>query len=266
MDIQGIASRVKLVTLTTGQWRPVRKHHGETLAERQRHNTDAVAVAVTLTSHPAIKHVAALQSEAYQAHIRLTLPTVQTGLRMLPAGRELEHSDTMRAYADAHGVAVRDALAAYVDERASAPVRLGGLFDATMWPEPAHVCKCYKLYTRYLACPTDGAWADWLTESAELARDDMRERLRDAVARVAERCGDTDGRLHATVIDNLSALLAIAEDLNIAGDACIARIVAAAKPLTAYNVDTLRNDSAVKADIARQASGLLTSIAAGALS
>lgn len=254
-DVTSIAARTKLCMLQTGSWRATRLHRDETAAENARHNTSAAKVMVRVSDHPALSKLGKLHSAAYSEHKSLTLPTVQDGMRLLPAGRELEHADRMTKHADQHNQLVREFLADYDTEREDAPVRLNGLYDASMWPSHDTVADKFTFRTRYLATPTEGAWADWLGESARAAEDDVRERLTEALRRVRDRCR-ADGALYATVFDNIRELAALVPDLDVTDS--FAPVVQALAPLTALHAETLRDDERGRELAAQRASSILS--------
>jgi hypothetical protein len=203
-----IAERTKLCVLETGAWRATKKHKAETQEENARHNTDAARVLVKLTNNHALHGIYKLDAAAYQDHKRLTLPSAQPGMRLLPNGREFEHADRMRELSDQRRALVSEFLAAYDGEKAAAPARLNGLYDASMWPPHEIVASKFVFRTRYLATPTDGGWADWLTASAAAAEEELRARLREALERVRDRVG-ADGKLYASVFDSIRDLTAL---------------------------------------------------------
>ena len=254
-NIEDIAARTKLARLTTGMWRATRQHRAETAAENTRHNTNAARVLVRVSDHPALSDLTKLHAAAYQRHKRLTLPTVQDGLRILPAGREFEHADEMRAFADKHAALVAAFLADYDDERAQAPVRLNGLYDASMWPSHSDVERRFTFGTQYLPTPTAGAWADFLAASTEAAEAELRERLTEALTRVRDRC-KSDGKLYASVFDSVRDLAALVPDLDLTGD--YAPVVAAMAPLTTVSADSIRDDETARAETARTAASILS--------
>jgi hypothetical protein len=253
--IQGIADRTKLARLSTGMWRATRQHRAETVAENVRHNTNAARVLVRVSDHSALSDLTKLHAAAYQRHKRLTLPTVQDGLRILPAGREFEHADEMRAFADKHTALVAQFLADYDDEKAAAPVRLNGLYDASMWPSHADVERRFTFGTQYLPTPTAGAWADFLAQSTEAAEAELRERLTEALTRVRDRC-KSDGKLYASVFDSVRDLAELVPDLDLTGD--YAPVVAAMQPLTTVTADSIRDDDTARQDTARAAASILS--------
>src|SRR6185295_5818018 len=238
-NVQSIAARTKLAVLQTGAWRATRLHKHETLEENARHNTSAAKVLVKVSDHPALSDITKLHAHAYATHKRLTLPTVQDGMRLLPVGREFEHSAEMRQLADEHARIVARFLADYDQEKADAPVRLNGLYDPSMWPSHDAVAAKFTFATRYLSTPVDGAWGDWLAESARAAEDDVRERLTEALTRVKERCA-SDGKLFASVFDSIRDLADLVPDLDLTGD--FAPVVAALAPLTTLKSDSIRDN------------------------
>jgi len=156
-DVSGIAARTMLTTISCSMWRATKLHKKETAAARQKHHSDAPRVLVTICNHPALQELASLHQSVYADHRRLSLPSVQDGMRMIPAARHLEHSDMMRRYRSEHDAIVSRFLSDYASEAAAAPARLNGLYDASMWPTQAAIAEKFGLNVRYLSCPTDGA-------------------------------------------------------------------------------------------------------------
>lgn len=255
LDVQSIAARTKLVTLSTGMWRATRLHKGETRNENERHNTDAARVSVRVSDHKALKELGQLHSAAYSEHKTLTLPTVQDGMRLVPAGREFEHSEKMREFSDKHNALVQAFLADYDNEREQAPARLNGLYDASMWPSHNAMVRKFSFKTRYLATPTDGAWGDFLAESSRAGVEDLRDRLTEALARVRDRCS-TDGKLYATVFDSIRELVDLAPDLDLTGS--FAPVVQAMKPLTGIHSEDLRDNERGRELAAERATSILS--------
>jgi hypothetical protein len=255
VDLADIAARTKLCVLQTGAWRATKQHKSETAAENLRHGTNAARVLVRVSDHRALSDILKTHAAAYQDHKRITLPSVQDGMRLLPAGREFEHAERMRAHGDRHNALVREFLADYDAEKAAAPVRLNGLYDASMWPPHAVVESKFAFNTRYLATPTDGAWNDWLSESAEAAEAELRDRLTEALTRVRDRC-KSDGKLYASVFDSIRDLAALVPDLDLTGD--YAPVAAALAPLARVNADSIRDDETARKETADKAASILS--------
>lgn len=255
IDPKEIAARTKLATVQTGMFRVTRLHKDETRAENQRHNTDTAKVLVRISDHSALKELGSLHAQSYIEHKRLTLPTIQDGMRLVPVGRELEHSAAMRKFGDEHERIVRRFLADYENERAAAPARLNGLYDASMWPPLSEVERKFKFNTRYLTTPTDGAWADFLTESVRAAEDELRDRVQKALERVRDRCS-SDGKLYASVFDSIRELTDLVPDMDFSGE--FAPVVAAMEPLTKLHAEFVRDDDDIRKAAAIKAENILT--------
>lgn len=256
MLITEIARRVKIVTLKTGAWRPTRLHKRETAAENARHGTvDQARVSVRVCDHPALAKLATIHKECYQEHIRITRPTVQDGMRLLPLTLELEYGKKLGDFASRHQGLTAEFLAAYDSEKASAPARLNGLYDSSFWPSIEKVEKKFRLEVQYLPCPIDGEWKDWLSVSVHMAQDELREQLGDAIKRIAERCA-SDGKLYQSVFSNLADILALVPDLDLAGDPLIRSIAQQAQLLADQDKDAVASSQNKRRAIAQEATRL----------
>lgn len=254
VNVEDLAARMVLSAFNTGAWRATKQHKSETVAENQRHNTNAAKVLVRVTNNTTLSDILKLHAAARVDHNRVTLPSEQNNLRMLPANRQFEHADMMAAYKAKHDALVREFMAAYDDERASAPARLNGLYDASMWPPHSEVERRFQFNTRYLPTPTTGGWGDFLMASAAAAEAELRDRLRKALTTVRDRC-KSDGKLFASVFDNVRELTALVPDLDFTGD--YTPIVAAMAPLAAIHADSLRDDETARSETAKTAASIL---------
>lgn len=262
-DISKIAARVKLCSLNTGAWRATRLHRDETAkVNAAHHTTDAAKVHVRLTDSAALHGINKLHAAAYDAHRKLTLPTIQDGLRLIPAGREFQHSETMREFAEEHARLKVQFLAEYADEKRTAPIRLNGLYDARHWPDVSTIADKFTFSTRYLACPSDGSWAEWISESARAADEELRERLTEALQRVKDRCAAVDGKLYQTVFSNLRELIDLVPDMNFSDVPVYAQAITMAKDLATLDADTIRDSKTARKDAAQRANSILATLGA----
>lgn len=262
-DITKIASRIKLAAMNTGAWRATRLHKKETAKVNDDHHTgDAAKVHVRLTNSETLRAINCLTAEAYDAHRKLTLPAAQDGFRLLPVGREFEHSAKMAEYGAKHRALVAQFLGEYDAEKASAPVRLNGLYDAKQWPDRSIIAEKFLFSSRYLACPTDGSWADWITESARAAEDELRERLTDCLQRIAENCAKEKPKIYDTLFSNLGELLTLVPDFNFADNVTVYAASIEAKQLAALDAETIRENKAARRDAAKRANSILSALGA----
>lgn len=255
INVAEVAARTKLAVLNTGRWQATRQHRKETNAVNTAHGTNAAKVLVRVSDHPALSALTKLHAEAYQEHRRLTLPSAQDGMRLLPAGREFEHAEAMRKISDRHNVLVAEFLADYESERKNAPARLNGLYDPAMWPSASAIADKFSFRTRYLPCPADGAWGEWLEASAQEAEAELRERISEALKRVRDRC-KADGKLYASVFDAIRDLTNLVPDLDFSGE--YAPVVEAMKPLANIHAEDVRDAPRARAKVAKQAADILS--------
>lgn len=257
MDINHIAQRTKIAVLKTGAWRATRLNKGESQKVNEEHHTDKAAkVSVKLTNHPALEALRKVHEEAYKSHCKLTLPSVQDGMRMLPVGREFEHSEKMNVFSGKHNEATSWFLGDYDIERESAPARLNGLYVASQWPVREKLAEKFSFSVRYLTAPMDGPWKEWLKESAQAAEDELRDMLRAAIQHVHDRC-KADGKLYQSVFGKLSDLCALVPDLNLRDAPDIAAAAVAARQFAGANAEGIRDSKAVRNDIAQRAAAIL---------
>jgi hypothetical protein len=270
IDVKDVAARTKLATLNGRIWQTTRLHKDETRAENQRHNTNRAKVLVRISDHPALKELASLHAQARLEHKRLTMPTVQDGMRLIPVGRELEHSAAMRKFGDEHARLVRQFLADYPNEFANAQARLNGLFDPSQWPNPSTLPEKFAFSTRYLTTPTDGAWGEFLEESVRAAESEMREKVQRVLERVRDRCRaeavastsrkgkeyTREASLHASVFDAVRELADLVPDMDMSGE--FAPIVQAMQPLTKLHSEFVRDDEDLRKAAAIKAESILS--------
>lgn len=253
-----IAARTKIATLKTGAWRANVTNSRESREVNSKcASGNAAVVKVRLLEGGTLDCIISNHAAAYIAHKRLTMPTVQDGMRLLPAGREFEHAQEMQGFSSTHERLVSAFLAEYDQLKADAPRSLGSLYDAAQWPDENTIARKFSFSTRYLSTPSDGQWGEWLAETAMAAIQDFREQLREALQRVADRCS-ANGKLYDTVFTNLRDLVALSTDLNIANDPLIAQIATLAAPLAANEAEILRDDKAARKAVAETANGILS--------
>lgn len=260
MTTQAIAQRMTLVTLTMSAWRPSKLHKQETASERARHGTQNVRVYTTLTDHPTLKAVMSAQTAIYTAHASMTLPGAQDGMRILPSGRQFAHAQEIGKLVAAHDAAVSEFIAAY--DSIQHAQSLLPLYDSSQWDTREKVRNSFRVQYRYLPAPSDGAWGEWIEESARIAQADIRQRVIDALKRTIERCG-SDGRLYASVFDQFDQLV---PDLNLMDDPIISRVLTVARrelaPIVAAEIS---GDKRTRQAVADRASELLDMFGAGSV-
>src|SRR5262249_30270622 len=151
IDVHAIASRTKVCILSMGRWQGSHTHKQETKkVNDDHHTTDVAKVRVKFCTHAALSALDKLHSEARDFHNKKTRPTIQEGMRMIPLCSELDHARAMGDFLRSHERLVQDFLLDYDQERASAPLRLNGLYDPKVWPGPNSIKGKFSFQARYL--------------------------------------------------------------------------------------------------------------------
>ena len=224
----------------------------------KKHGTgDAAKVLVRLTDHPALMSLYKLHAEAYGEHRRITLPSIQDGMRIVPTGKQVEHAKMLSDFRNRHCNLVADFMRAYPQIRLDAPIALNGLFDASKWPVASIVEAKFSFNVRYLPCPSDGAWGDWLNETAEAGQAELRERLVEAARHLATVL-NSDGKLYQSALDNLRDVCDLAgEGFNLLDDPIIAQAARELRPHASQAAESLRDAKVARADTGKQISNIL---------
>jgi hypothetical protein len=144
-------------------------------------------------------------------------------------------------------------LADYDTVRTDAPARLNGLYVAAHWPTHDVVASKFSFTTRYLPVPDVGQWAEWFAEASACAQEELRDRLSDAIRKVAVKLRDPKAIFRDTLVSNLTEILALVPDLNIADDPQIADLARQAGDLVEHDAETLRDDPIARANTASRA-------------
>lgn len=260
--VSSVASRIKLATLQTGRPRFTRLNKRETKELANKHNTDAGRVTVAACDDERLLAIDKLYAEARDVHMTLTRPSIDGLARLLPNGLEFRHAAAMRDIHSKVDALSNAFLGVYDDLAAQAPIKLNGLYDSSVWKPKNVIAGKFQFRLRYLPCPTDGEWAEWLEGSVGAAQSELVDQLREAITRVAERCA-SQGPLYQTVFSNLDDLLKLVPDLDLKGDPRIKELLAKAAPLA--QVDRANLTINKRQALANQANQLLGMFGEGGL-
>lgn len=141
--------------------------------------------------------------------------------------------------------------------RAEAPIKLNGLFDGKQWPEKGTVSAKFIFRTRYLPCPSDGAWGAWLDETAQAGQAELRERLVTAARHLADVLKG-DGKLFQSAFENLREVCELAGDgFNLLDDPIIAQAARELRPHASLAAESVRDAKMVRQDTAAKVGNIL---------
>lgn len=257
-SIESLAARIKICILNQGAWNCKRQHKSETREENIRHNLDNdCEVYIKLTKHENLAKALTIKGQIYVAHRRLTMPSPCDGMRVVPIGREFEHSSTLSDLNNQFNNHVNNFIDDYDSVVELAQKRFNELFDRSMFP-PKEVMK-EKFYnnTKYMSAPTSGDWGAWLQETAQLGRLELQDRLVKAARHLIDACSG-DGKLYSSVLENLEDICDLCGDFNLLEDPIISKAAKELRPVvTDFPVDVLRDNKSLRAETSRRASEIL---------
>jgi hypothetical protein len=194
------------------------------------------------------------------------------GVRLLPTAHFSRFSGLMRAAFDEIEEAFRDFAAHYPEDIETARASLNGLFNEADYPSPALLTQRFRWSVDYTPLPRQGdlrldlpdeVIAQIEADIAARVRDSLAEaqadswkRLYDAVTHVATVL--TDGkRLHGSVLDNVREVTDLLATLNPTGDPDLERLRRlTAETLGGHDTEALKQDEALKAKVAADATDL----------
>jgi hypothetical protein len=212
---------------------------------------------------------------------QVTLPWSDEGYRILPANLYFELSKKMAEFERGFHTAVNLFLAEYPSYVEQMRPALSGLFRAEDYPDPAKIKEKFELKLEILPIPSGDDFRVALSEEqrARISREidanvrealnqgtrDLWLRLRRVVEHMISRLNESEGRLYASVVDNIAELVEVLPRLNIANDPDLNSFIEEIKiRLCAYSAKELKHNELLRtttaqeaADIARRMSAFL---------
>lgn len=249
-----IADKAVIAVFSSGAWRVNRTHPDETAAVNAKHNTDKATVKVAVCDHPLLKQIGQVISRARIDHYKITIPAADDGMRLLPNAQQLRHSEIMQKHGAEFSRLVTDFCREYDTLRAAAP--RDSLYIPDHWPDLDRVRSCFRLTCRYLPVPALGQWDTWVKESADTGAADLRERVAVVIRKFVSTLTDKDKVFRDSLVNNLREVIYLVDDLNVASDPGISRLIDSVRPLAAIDPDALREDKALRADTASRAADI----------
>lgn len=285
-----LSSRAMLVNVSISQWSARKLDKRVTADVNASHGAgaDAGRYNKSLIARDALAEIKTIVSAARADHVKLTLPWLQDGTRILPAAGFAKYSETMRKHREAFEAATADFVANYPDYVRDAAAYLNGMFDPAEYPDASQIERRFAWSLRVFPMPDA---ADFRVDLAKETVDAMRREIADAMSdAVSDAMADAFDRLHKAVrhmadklrefkpksgddratgifrdslVENVRELVAILPGLNLTGDARLADAIAATEAkLTAYDADTLRSDDAKRDEVAKAAEQIADDLAA----
>jgi hypothetical protein len=285
-----IADRAMLVCLNIKGWTGAAKERKVVPEAARAHGAGEGSLKGTklLVPKDALEPIRKAADAARAYHMSMSLPWGQDGQRILPAKAFFAYTAEMDKLRSQYQAAVRDFVAEYPDHVNRARVMLNGLFDASEYPDPDEIGRRFDFRVKKYPFP-DGAdfrvdlgdetvarLRDEITqsvnESVQQAVTHLWERLHRGVSHMVERLhayrrnpesGKLEGNFHGSLVENLRDLVAVLPTLNLTGDP---KLDAMAKRVEAdlckFDADSLKEDEAVRRQVANDAADVEAQIAA----
>src|SRR5512135_2726884 len=278
-NILDLSQRTLCATLHLSAWTGQRVDRKATRTVQATHHTsdDSGKFAKSLLPKDALQEIATAHSRARATFNSLALPWLDEGTRIFPSSNLFAFRETMsKRIADC--VAAYDTFARrYPQYLASAPARLGELFNAADYPSPDRVRSMFDASLivspvasgdfritniseddeRELAAQYEQAAREQLGN----AQRELWERLADVLRKFAETMETKDKIFHGSTVDKVVELAKRAPQLSLMPDAALDKVCAdvLARINTAH-ADVYRADDWARASAGRAARAALADV------
>ena len=250
----------------------------------RQHNVtqDAGRYAKQLIAKERMESVTKAVSAMRTFHYANTLPWMDDGARILPAGNYETYKGKMRELRDSYESAVRDFCDSWPDIVADARQRLNGMFDEQDYPrDPSARFSCR---VKFMPISDAGDFrcaiadserdalrheiADTMREASQQAMRDLYQRVAETVSHMADRlraysvqAGKVSNPFRDSLVQNLRDLCDLIPRLNFANDARLESLRQKIESeLLAHSASELRDDYKVRESVAQAAQQISDSV------
>lgn len=278
-----IREHAMLLSLTINMWQGTTQDRDASAKTETEAKAEAKTLSTTKRLLPkgALDTHKSLYRKARECVGKWSLPWSNDGQRIILNNALMQYEEEMRGIKEEWDRATREFADAYPGYVASAPKRLGDLFKPTDFPPAATIAGRYKLHTSILPIPAAEDFRVNLN-AAHVARirrqieedvnraliaavQDVWRRMREVVEKMAVKLGEykvtADGRegvFRDSLVTNITEIVDLIPNLNITNDPQVAKLAARIRnELTKYDAETLREDDAVRAEVAQKAQDIL---------
>ena len=282
-----LSSRALIVSLSISQWAGRRLDREITDEVNQQHNAaaDAGRYNKLLLPKEALAGIQKVVSATRTGFIERTLPWMDSGSRIMAADAYMAHTAWMRGQERKFSEAVDAFLTTYPDHVNDARRRLGGLFKDEDYPTVEQLRGRFRMETHVLPVPTSDDFRVTMSEAqAERIRADIErhvtEATQDAVRNIYERVAElarrmverlnaykpakgkdkAEGIFRDSLVENVRDMIEVLPALNITGDPALDELGERLKSLAQWDASVLREDAAIRRDVAHEAQQILNTI------
>lgn len=277
---QVLSEKAMLVKLSISKWsaRKLDKKVTREVADKYGTDQDRGRYNKVLLAKTALEKITQAESKGRTFHYAQTLPWKDDGWRILPSANYFNYTEEMRRLRAEFDDAVREFLDSYPSLVEEARWQLNGLFNPEDYPSIFKMANkfCFEVEVNPMPTAADfrvDLQADEVAriqkeiearanKGAQVAMQDLWNRLHGAVSSMAERLSDPDKIFRDSLVTNLVDLVDLLPRLNLTGDANLAKMAEDARvKLTAYDPQTLRDHKQARAHTAQAANDILAAMA-----
>ena len=264
-----LANKALLVSLNLSQWTARKYDRAESAEVAAKHGAaDGVARVNKhlLPGADSLRKIFLLAGTIRTDYYKLTLPWLD-GMGILKADGYLGFTQIMSRHKTVWDRYVSSFLADYPLLRAEAQMALNGLYHTDDYPHPDDVAQKFRMDVSFYPVPDA---ADWRVQLSEEETDKIRRqieekvmesqgramkeawgRIYDLVSRAHKQLSNPDTGVRNSLLDNARELCRLLPSLNIADDPNLEHMRnEVERHLCDYDVDDLRRNPSVKADVA----------------
>ena len=276
-----LSDRALLVQLNVSQWaaRKLDKKATKQVADTNHASKDAGNYnKKLLPMSDSLANIHTMTGDIRREFYANTLPWGLENTHMLPTANYLAFMTTYRKRKADWETVVRKFLVDYPSIRVSAQRFLGNLYNHEDYPDVRDLRVKFKMDLVVMPVPTNdfrvqladdelaGIHADIqrrVEESSGLAMKEAWHRLYGHVKLMAERLGNTEGRLYESLFDNAAELCTILSRLNFADDPHLEamRCEVEAK-LASHTKDSIKDNPVLRKQVADQAADIMARMGA----
>ena len=284
IETPSISSSAMTVDLSISQWAGRKKDRKASKEVTEANNAQSGAANVhkkLLGDCRELKAVHDLTGNLRNIHYRLTMPWLDSGLRLLPTKAYFDYHKTMTDLENQWRDKVNKFLAAYDWEISQAEARLGDLFNRAEYPTVSQLSHKFGLRLGYIPLPDGGDfrldigaegnavledhYKTFYANRIENSYKDVWERLHKALSRMSERldyAGKEDKKtFRDSLVENALEMIPLLDTFNLTDDGQMKAMKNQLEEgLLGVTAEALREDDHLRRETKRNVDDIINSL------
>jgi hypothetical protein len=228
-------------------------------------------------SKKAIQEISDLLNKAYTYHISVTMPSGAEGDRLITTDMYPAYCQRMNSFQVQVNAAVDRFIPEYPSWISEAQERLQGLFKDSDYPSVNEISSKFSLRYSFLPLPSVNnivvdlvngelskikqSVTEEMNKMSATAMKSLWDRTYDAIAHMAEILGNSEARLHATLISNVGVLCGVLKSLNFSNDPELESLrMKIETRLAGRDPEELRKNRSIRLEVAEDAKAIVAEI------